>query len=59
MAKIVSKAFLLNISTILPNGADESTAFPDEIRDLLEHTLLTVVNEFSAKYVVELESIEE
>jgi hypothetical protein len=59
MAKIASKAFLLNISTILPNGADDSTAFPEELRDLLEQTLLSVIGDIDSKYVVEVETIEE
>lgn len=59
MAKIASKAFLLNVSALLPNGADIDSAFPEELKDLLEQTLLSVIHEIDSKYVVEVETIEE
>jgi hypothetical protein len=59
MAKIASKAFLLNISTILPNNADETSTFPEELRDLLEQTLSTVIGEIDNKYLVEIDTIED
>jgi hypothetical protein len=59
MAKIASKNLLLTISTILPNDADESTAFPENISQTIEETLQSIIEDIDNKYVVEVVTIEE